>query len=314
MTSPIANDLRPPVDWTKKPVLRTAPFHHFCSVIERGDIEETLHSSRITVYDSGIKLDGKRNQARLCEVLEAGPGRWVAGGRQPAEVSRGQIVYVKERTVPFRLHLRRQNHFFVAMDAVMAELDRENLKLRPVGQFVVTREWGDSLALPGTSVEERVRQAIMGESNLHFGKTFGVEKKGSEADDVGCLKTRYEEVVAVGPGKFGGFVQRIEANPEWTSQPPRMVLREPAVPPLVDIDPDPMFRPFPRPPTPAPEYLPPCPWRIVTEPYWETPDCKVGDLIVFSDLARPTEITLAGRKYTLFEFDHSICAVLDQAV
>jgi co-chaperonin GroES (HSP10) len=277
----IANDLRPPVDWTKKPVLRTAPFHHFCSVIERGDIEETLHSSRITVYDSGIKLDGKRNQARLCEVLEAGPGRWVAGGRQPAEVSRGQIVYVKERTVPFRLHLRRQNHFFVAMDAVMAELDRENLKLRPVGQFVVTREWGDSLALPGTSVEERVRRAIMGESNLHFGKTFGVEKKGSEADDVGCLKTRYEEVVAVGPGKFGGFVQRIEANSDafWSNGAP-----------------------------------PPCPWRIVTEPYWETPDCKVGDLIVFSDLARPTEITLAGRKYTLFEFDHSICAVLDQAV
>jgi hypothetical protein len=282
--SPIANDLRPAVDWTAKPALRTAPYHHFCSVIERGDIEETLHSSVVTVYDPGIKLDGKRNQARLCEVLEAGPGRWVPGGRQPAEVMRGQIVYVKERTVPFRLHLRRQNHFFVAMDAVMAELDRENLRLRPVGQFIVTREWGDSLALPGTSVEERVRRAIMGESNLHFGKTFGVDKKGSEADDIGCVKTRYEEVVAVGPGKFGGYVQRIAENPAYADWS------------------------FSTDNGPAP-----CPWRIVTEPYWETPDCKVGDLIVFSDLARPTPITLAGRTYTLFEFDHSICAVLDQA-
>lgn len=273
-----ANDLRPPpaIEWGTKPNIQTAPYHHFCSVLERGDIEEKLHSSTIDVFTSGMKLDGVRNKSRLCEVLAIGPGRWVRGGRQPAEVAPGQFVYVRERTVPFRLLLRKQNHFFVAMDAIMAELDRENVRLRPVGQFVVTRE-----------VEDRARVAIMGDLPFHVAKTFGVDKKGGEADDVGCLKTRFEEVVAVGPGRFGGYVQRIEDNPDydaWLQTPPGK--RDAA----------------------------PCPWRLITEPYWETPDCKPGDLIVFSDLARPTEITLAGRKYTLFEFDHSICAVLDGAV
>lgn len=265
MTS-AANDLRPPpaIEWGTKPNIQTAPYHHFCSVLERGDIEEKLHSSTIDVFTSGMKLDGVRNKSRLCEVLAIGPGRWVRGGRQPAEVAPGQFVYVRERTVPFRLLLRKQNHFFVAMDAIMAELDRENVRLRPVGQFVVTRE-----------VEDRARVAIMGDLPFHIAKTFGVDKKGGEADDVGCLKTRFEEVVAVGPGRFGGYVQKLRRG-------------------------DPMI----------------CEdeWIVVNEPYWETPDCKPGDLIVFSDLARPTEITLAGRKYTLFEFDHSICAVLDGAV
>jgi hypothetical protein len=110
----------------------------------------------------------------------------------------------------------------------------------------------------------------MGDLPFHIGKTFGTDKKGAESDDIGCLKTRYEEVVAVGPGKFGGWKQELHYDGAE--------------------------------------------WRLTNEPYWETPDCKVGDLIAFSDMARPTEITLAGRKYTLFEFDHSICAVLDQAV
>lgn len=299
MTS-AANDLRPPpaIEWGTKPNIQTAPYHHFCSVLERGDIEEKLHSSTIDVFTSGMKLDGVRNKSRLCEVLAIGPGRWVRGGRQPAEVAPGQFVYVRERTVPFRLLLRKQNHFFVAMDAIMAELDRENVRLRPVGQFVVTRE-----------VEDRARVAIMGDLPFHVAKTFGVDKKGSEADDVGCLKTRFEEVVAVGPGRFGGWMQRIEANPEAARDVPRLVQYDPEGPGA-----DPVFRPYMTASTDGPSYEPPCPWRLVTEPYWETPDCKPGDLIVFSDLARPTEITLAGRKYTLFEFDHSICAVLDGAV
>ena len=251
-------------DWGVKPAIRTQPFHHFCEVMERGDVEANLHSSAITVYDAGIKLDGKRNRSRLCEVTAIGPGRWVQGGRHPAEVAVGQLVYVKERTVPLRLHLRKQNHYFIAMDAVMAELDPVNVKLRPVGQYVVTRE-----------VDERARVAVMGALPFHLGKTFGVEKKGGEADDVGCNKTRIEEVVAVGPGKFGGFVSRLRRG-------------------IVNACED--------------------EWVIEQEPYWETPDCKPGDLIVFTDLARPTEITLAGRKYTLFEFDHSVCCVLDQAI
>lgn len=251
-------------DWGVKPAIRTQPFHHFCEVMERGDVEANLHSSTITLYDAGIRLDGKRNRSRLCEVTAIGPGRWVQGGRQPAEVAVGQLVYVKERTVPLRLHLRKQNHFFIAMDAVMAELDAVNVRLRPVGQYVVTRE-----------VDERARVAVMGALPFHLGKTFGVEKKGEEADDVGCNKTRIEEVVAVGPGKFGGYVQKLERVEDGMGKSD---------------------------------------WHLFTDPYWETPDCKPGDLVVFTDLARPTEITLAGRKYTLFEFDHSICCVLDQAI
>lgn len=251
-------------DWGVKPRIGTRPFHHFCEVMQRPDVEKRLHSSALTVAEPNIKLNGKSNQARLCEVISTGPGRWVTGGRQPAEVAPGQLVYVKERTIPFRLHLRKQDHYYVAMDAVMAELDQENLRLRPVGQFVVTRE-----------VDERARVAVMGSLPFHIGKTFGVEKKGSESDDVGCNKHRIEEVVAVGPGKFGGFVQRFV---EFRDDAGRTEM------------------------------------RLVTEPYWETPDCKPGDLIVFTDLARPSEITLAGRKFTLFEFDHSVCAVLDQAI
>ena len=237
-----------------------APSHHFCSVIPRSDVEERLHSSTITIYDPSIRLDGRRNQAKLVEVLACGPGRWCPPGeRQPPEVAPGQLVYIKERTISFRLHLRKTDHIFVAMDAVMAELDRENLRLRPLGQFIVTR-----------AVEDRARVAIMGNSGLYVGHTSGVDKQGQEADDIGCNTTRIEEVVAVGPGKFGGYRQvlRPAANGEWD---------------------------------------------VVTEPWYETPDCKVGDLVVFTDMARPTEITLAGRKFTLFEYDHQICSVVEEA-
>jgi len=237
----------------------TAPSHHFCSVTARPDVEERLHSSTIAVYDAGIKLDGRRNRGRLVEVLAIGPGRWVSGERQPADVAPGQLVYIKERTVSFRLHLRKQDHFFIAMDAVMAELDRENLRLKPLGQFVVTR-----------AVEERSRVAIMGDLPFHVGATPGTGKAGQEADDIGCNTTRIEEVVAVGPGRFGGFRQRCKEHGDGVIS-------------------------------------------FVTEPWWETPDCKPGDLVVFSDMARPTTITLAGRSYTLFEYDHNICSILDAA-
>lgn len=251
-----------PINWLETPSIPTDPQHHFCSVIERGDIERRLHSSHIAVHDGGIKLDGRRNKARLVQVLETGPGRWVQGGRQPAEVARGEICYVKERTIPFRMMLRRQNHFFIAMDSILATLDVENLRLRPVGQMIVTRE-----------VEERARIAVMGDLPFHVGHTSGVEKKGAEADDVGCNTRRIEEVVAVGPGKFGGFKQELHQDPEE-----------------------------------------PLGVKIVNVPYWETPDVKPGDLIVFSDMARATDITIAGRNYSVFEYDHSICCVLDQAV
>lgn len=238
-----------------------APSHHFCSVIPRPDIEEKLHSSVIDIFDAGIRLDGRRNRGRLVEVLACGPGRWVPPGeRQPAEVAPGQLCYIKERCISFRLHLRKYDHLFLAMDAVMAELDRENLRLRPLGQFIVTRE-----------VADRARVAIMGDLPFHVGTTSGVEKQGQEADDIGCNTTRIEEVVAVGPGKFGGYRQRLVRR-------------------AVDHE-----------------------LTLITEPWWETPDCKPGDLVVFTDIARPTTITLAGRKYTLFEYDHQICSVLDEA-
>ena len=235
----------------------TAPSHHFCTVTPRPDIEEKLHSSVIDVYDAGIKLDGRRNRGRLVEVLAIGPGRWVSGERQPADVSPGQLCYIKERTVSFRLDLRKQSHFFVAMDAIMAELDRENLRLKPLGQFIVTR-----------AVEERARVAIMGDLPFHVASTPGTGKAGQEADDIGCNTTRIEEVVAVGPGRFGGF-RPVLKDFDWGSP------------------------------------------EITHEPWWETPDCKPGDLVVFTDMARPTTITLAGRSYTLFEYDHNICSILD---
>ncbi len=236
------------IDWSLKPAIQTAPHHHFCSVLERGDIEEKLHSSHIDVFDAGIRLDGRKNRPRLVEVIAVGPGRWVPGGRQPREVEVGQLCYVKERTVPFRLHLRKQNHFFIPMDGVLAQLDHENVRLKPCGAFVMTRE-----------VDERSRVAVMGSMPFHIGNTPGTGKKGEEADDIGCNKTRIEEVIAVGPGKFGGF-------------------------------------------------------RPDGSPYWEAPDCKPGDLVVFTDMARPTEITLAGKKVTLFESDFIMCTVLDQAI
>lgn len=260
---------RAPIDWTLKPAIQTAPFHHFCTVMERSDIEERLHSSRIDVYDAGIKLDGRRNKARLVQVIACGPGRWVAGNRQPSEVSPDALVYVKERTIPFRLHLQKQNHFFIAMDAVMAHLDPENVRLRPCGAFIMTRE-----------VDERARVAVMGSMPFHIGKTLDLEKKGSEADDVGCNTTRIEEVVAVGPGKFGGFRQRLRASTVGVSAFPAKINVVTAV-------------------------------ELVDEPWWEAPDCKPGDLVAFTDMARPTTITIAGRSFTFFEFDHSICAVLD---
>ena len=240
-----------------------APSHHFCSVIPRPDIEEKLHSSLIDVYDAGVKLDGRRNRGRLVEVRAIGPGRWCPPGeRQPPEVQPGQLVYVKERTISFRLHLRKSDHLFIAMDAVMAELDREQLRLRPLGQFIMTR-----------AAEERARVAIMGNSGLFVGTTMGVEKRGQEADDVGCNTTRIEEVVAVGPGKFGGYRPVLRAVEDGF-----MGERE-----------------------------------LAHEPWYETPDCRPGDLVVFTDMARPTEITIAGRKFTLFEYDHQICSVLDEA-
>jgi hypothetical protein len=250
------------INWKQKPSIPTDPQHHFCSVIERGDIERQMHSSHVAVHDGGIKLDGRRNLARLVQVLETGPGRWVNGGRQPCEVARDDIAYVKERTISFRMMLRRQNHFFIAMDSILATLDVENLRLRPVGQMIVTRE-----------VEERSRIAVMGDLPFHVGKTMGLDKKGSEADDIGCNTRRIEEVVAVGPGKFGGFKQELVADPGS-----------------------------------------PLGMRLTNTPYWETPDVKPGDLIVFSDMARATSITIAGRTFSVFEYDHSICCVLDQAV
>jgi len=252
----------PDIDWHAKPAIQTEPHEHFCSVLERGDIEERLHSSAISVFDGGIKLDGRKNRPRLVEVIAVGPGRWVQGGRQPREVEVGAVCYVKERTMPFRMHLRRQNHFFVPMDGIMAELDRENVRLKPLGNYVMTRE-----------VEERHRLAVMGDLPFHVGKTFGVEKKGDEADDIGCNKTRIEEVVAVGPGEFGGYIQKLRAG-----DPQRC---EDA-------------------------------WVIESEPWYKTPQCKVGDLVVFTDMARPCEITIAGRKYTLFTADFTVCTVLDR--
>lgn len=255
-------DAEKPINWLKRPNIGTQPFHHFCSVIERGDIERRIHSAQISVADGGIKLDGRRNKARLAQVLELGPGRWVMWGRQPAEVEKDAIVYVKERTIPFRMLLRKQNHFFIAMDSILATLDVENLRLRPVGQNIVTRE-----------VEERERIAVMGDLPFHVGHTSGVDKKGSEADDVGCNTRRVEEVVAVGPGKFGGYT------------------------PVLVPDPGSVLGA-----------------KIEMRPYWETLDVKVGDLIVFTDMARPTTITLAGKNYSVLEFDHAVCSVLDQAV
>jgi len=261
--------LDPDFDWHVKPAIQTAPHHHFCSVIERGDIEATLHSSLLTVFDEGIKLDGRKSRPKLVEVLAVGPGRWMQGGRQPREVEVGAIVYVKERTVPFRMHLRKQNHFYIPMDGIMAELDRDNVRLRPLGDYVMTRE-----------VEERHRVAVMGDLPFHVGRTMGVEKKGDEADDIGCNKIRIEEVVAVGPGKFGGYRQKLRVNKTDHYELGSYVQ---------DIE-------------------------LQSEPYWETPSVKPGDLVAFSDMARPCEITLAGRKYTLFTMDFSVCTVLDQAI
>lgn len=261
----------PNIDWTTKPAIQTEPHHHFCSVLERGDIEAGLHSSLVTVFDEGIKLDGRRSRPKLVEVIAVGPGRWVPGGRQPREVNVGALCYVKERTVPFRMHLRKQNHFFIPMDGIMAELDHANLRLKPLGDYVMTRE-----------VEDRHRIAVMGDLPFHVGKTLGVEKKGDEADDIGCNKIRIEEVVAVGPGKFGGYVQKFVRKhvpcPEIDSRAMREVT------------------------------------EIVSEPYWEAPSIKPGDLIAFSDMARPCEIVLAGKKFTLFTMDFSVCTVLDQAI
>lgn len=268
----------PDIDWHAKPAIQTEPHEHFCSVLERGDIEEKLHSSHIDVFDAGIKLDGRKNRARLVEVIAVGPGRWVQGGNQPREVSVGMLVYVKERTVPFRMHLRRQNHYYVPMDSVLAELDHVNVRLQPLGNFGMTREQGETLA--GAQVEERVRKAIMGDLPFHVGKTMGVEKKGEEADDIGCNKTRIEEVVAVGPGEFGGFV-----------------------PCIIDTE----SEPIPEDRTVIGRGR----FRTVLEPWWKKPRMKPGDIVAFTDMARPTEVTLAGRKYTFFTLDFSVCTVLD---
>ncbi len=260
----VAPALDPDFDWHARPAIQTAPHHHFCSVLERGDIEATLHSSTLTVYDEGIRLDGRKSRPKLVEVIAVGPGRWVQGGRQPREVEVGALCYVKERTVPFRMHLRNQNHFYIPMDGIMAELDRDNVRIKPLGDYVMTRE-----------VEERHRVAVMGALPFHVGKTMGVEKKGDEADDIGCNKIRIEEVVAVGPGKFGGFKQSLRRGIENMCEPE---------------------------------------WVLESDPYWETSTLKPGDLVAFSDMARPCEITLAGRKYTLFTADFSVCTVLDAAI
>ncbi len=255
----------PTFDFRVKPAIQTQPHHHFCSVIERPDVEAKMHSSALDVHDDGIRMDGRRSLAKLVQVVAVGPGRWVHNGRQPREVEVDQLCYVKERTVSFRVHLRKQNHFFVAMDSIMAELDPVNLRLRPVGQFVVTRELDQF-------VDDRVRAAVMGSTGLYMGQTTGTGKDGQEADDIGCNKTRIEEVVAVGPGKFGGYMPK--AVKDDLGQ-------------LVDI---------------------------VNEPYWETVDVKPGELVVLTDMARPVSITLAGKKYTVFEFDHAVCTVLDAIV
>ena len=277
----------PDIDWTVKPAIRTEPHHHFCSVLERGDIEKKLHSSMIDVYDAGIKLDGSRNRPRLVEVIAVGPGRWVPGGRQPREVEVGAVVYVKERTVPLRLHLRKQNHYFVSMDGIMAELDRVNVRLKPLGDYVMTRE-----------VEERHRVAVMGELPFHVAKTFGVEKKGDEADDIGCNKTRIEEVVAVGPGEFGGFRQRLVTRGEGERLAPGYGA---ALHCKTQAEADAL--------TGYREHI-----ELVDEPWYKTPSVKPGDLIAFTDMARPCEIVLAGKKYTLFTMDFSVCTVLDGAI
>lgn len=260
-------------DWGQAPRILTRPHHHYCEVFERPDIERGLHSSMIGVAEGSMKMNGRGNRARLCQVVANGPGRWVHGGRQPAEVQPGQLVYLKERTVAFRVHLRKQNHYYIAMDAIMAELDQVNVRLRPVGQFIVVKE-----------DEGRARKAVMGDLPFHVhGGALDLEKKGAEADDIGCNTYRFGEVVSVGPGKFGGFI-----------------------PMMVDVQEESVA-----------EFYPGCEvhglgrFRTVMKPYWETVDCAVGDLVVFTDLARPTEITLAGRKFVLFEWDHSVCSVLD---
>ena len=268
----------PDIDWHAKPAIQTEPYGSLCSVLERGDIEEKLHSSRIDVFDSGIKLDGRKNRSKLVEVIAVGPGDWIDGQRRPREVETGMLCYVKERTIPFRMHLRRQNHYFVPMDQVMAELDHINVRCRPLGAHVMTRELGED-----GKVEERVRKAVMGDLPFHLAKTMGVDKKGEEADDIGCNKTRIEEVVAVGPGEFGGFIPTI------------VDLSETALPPDTVAHGQGRF-------------------RTVLQPWYKTPQVKPGDLIAFSDMARPCEVTLAGRKYTFFVVDFSVCTVLDQAV
>jgi len=264
------------IDWTIKPAIQTEPFEHLCSVMERGDIEERVHSSAITMVDSGIRLDGRKNRARLVEVIAVGPGRWVDGAQQPREVDVGMVCYVKERTIPLRIHLRRQNHYFVPMDGIMAELDRVNVRLRPIGNYVMTRELGDD-----GKVEERVRRAIMGDMPFHVAKTFGVDKKGEEGDDIGCNKSRIEEVVAVGPGDFGGYVPTIIDTTETPIPAGKTVVGTGR-------------------------------FRTVLEPWYKTPPVKPGQLIAFSDMARPCDVTLAGRKYTFFTLDFGVCRVLDE--
>lgn len=245
-------------DWKRVPKVSAPPLHHFCSVIERGDIEAKMHSSILDIYDAGIKLDGKRNKTRLCQVLRCGPGRWVQGGRQPAEVRPDQLVYVKERTVPFRFHLRGDNHYFIAMDAVLAQLDPQALKLIPVGNHIIT-----------VHNEERERRAVMtGDLHLPLNTALEGEKRGGEADDIGCNARRIEEVVAVGPGKFGGYVPKLTHGDVGQLQ-------------------------------------------LEMVPYWETPDVAVGDLVIFTDMARPVNITLAGKNYTICDYDHTVSRVED---
>lgn len=244
--------------WRRKPKVRTAPEHHFCAVIERGDVEEEMHSSTIDIIGDGMKLDGKRNKTRLAQILAVGPGRWVLGGRQPAEVKVDQLVYVKERTTPFKMHFRGENYFYIAMDAVLATLDEVNLKLIPLGQYIVT-----------VHNEERERQAVTeGKLFLPGAPALDVDKRGAQADDIGCNTRRIEEVVAVGPGKFGGFMPKL-THGEFSELKLEMV------------------------------------------PYWETPSVKVGDLVVFTDMARPTNIHVGGRNYTVIDGEHSVCRVLD---
>lgn len=182
--------------------------HNFVTVIPRDDVFKKVVRSEISLARLGLHDDFEvevdntmtKDTGGVLEITAVGPGRVQNGVQYRPLVEAGDIVYANLFFVGHRIMLGRRAHYLFDMDNMLAKLDVETRTATPIGCNILTK--------PN---DERMQAAMIGGLVGNTGKQIVLPGRATSAglnseEGRDPQKIVYEEVVAVGPGKWDGTI------------------------------------------------------------------------------------------------------------